>query len=123
LFISSRKQNENVEKILLNVTQVQFEPTTPFSKPAVLAFQLLVNCYEQDGPVYESLDQQKGKFSLSRALEMLSQVLDSELASHIKGRFHIWKERYGVFYHKVFISKTDNTLGLGRDKKSASIAK
>jgi hypothetical protein len=41
--ISSRNQNEDVERILLNVTQVQSEPTTPISKPAVLAFQLLVN--------------------------------------------------------------------------------
>jgi hypothetical protein len=64
LIISSRNQNEDVERILLNLTQVQSKPTTPSSKPAVLTSQLLVNCYEQDGSVYESLVQQKGKVRL-----------------------------------------------------------
>jgi hypothetical protein len=61
----SRNENEDVEMILLNIMQVESEATTPFIKPAVLAFQLLVNCYEQDRSVYESLDQQKGKIRLS----------------------------------------------------------
>jgi hypothetical protein len=64
LNISSRNQNEDVERILLNLKQVESEPTTPSSKPAVLAFQLLVNCYQQYGSVYESLYQQKEKVSL-----------------------------------------------------------
>jgi hypothetical protein len=96
-----------------------------FSKPAVLTFQLLVNCYEQDRSVYESLDQQKGKVRLSRALEMLSQVLDSELASHIKGRLPQLEGKVWSSLSLVFISKSDhgNTVGWERDRKSASIAK
>jgi hypothetical protein len=47
LIISSRNQNKDVERILLNVTQMESEPATPSSKPAVLAFQLLVNCYDR----------------------------------------------------------------------------
>ena len=86
LIISSGNQKEDVERILLNVTQVESDPTTPSSKPAALAFQLLVNCYEQDGSVYESLNQKKGKATLPRALQMLILVLDSELASHVNER-------------------------------------
>jgi len=113
LIISSRNQNEDVERILLNLTQVESEPTTPSSKPAVLAFQLLVNCYEQDGSVYKSLDQQKGKITLARALEMLSQVLDSELASHVKGRLPHLEGKVWSSLSLVYISKSDhdNTVG------------
>jgi hypothetical protein len=38
LIISSRNQNEDMERILLNVTQVESEPTTPFSKTSCTGF-------------------------------------------------------------------------------------
>ena len=52
---------------------------------AMIAYNLLKKCYPNNQD-YQSLDELYGKLSLSRTLEMLSQVIDTELASHIKGR-------------------------------------
>jgi hypothetical protein len=56
---------------------------------------------------------------------MLSQVLDSELASHIEGRLPHLEGKVWSSLSLVFISKSDhdNNVGLKRDRKSASIAK
>jgi hypothetical protein len=50
----------------------------------MIAYNLLKKCYPNNQD-YQSLDEFYGKLSLSRTLEMLSQVMDTERASHIKG--------------------------------------
>jgi hypothetical protein len=47
---------------------------------------LLLDGWNTDSSTFQNLDQQYGKITLTRTLEMLSQVVDTELASHIKGR-------------------------------------
>ncbi|KAH8549701.1 hypothetical protein BGW37DRAFT_500459, partial [Umbelopsis sp. PMI_123] len=60
---------------------------------AKIAFQLLMRCYEAEKLEYQNLDTVFGKLTLGRTLAMLSQVVDTELASHFKGRLPQLEEK------------------------------
>ena len=69
---------------------------------AKMAFQLLKDRYPKEGGKVEGLCVAHGKMALQRTLEMMSSVMDTELASHLKGRLPILQEKVSLCFVSLF---------------------
>jgi hypothetical protein len=91
LVISGQKESVDIDKFIDGLVHSNQEShqveggVNTVKYQAMIAYNLLKKCYPNNQD-YQSLDELYGRLSVSRPLEMLSQVIDTELASHIKGR-------------------------------------
>jgi hypothetical protein len=69
---------------------------------AKMAFQLLKDRYPKERGKVEGLCVAHGKMALQRTLEMMSSVMDTELASHLKGRLPILQEKVSLCFVSLF---------------------
>ena len=82
--------------IFLNeLTSVETGNTAFSRSPAKQAFQLLMDCYEEDGNPYQNMEQKFAKISLTRTCALLSQVMDQDLPPASNDVYRFWKKRYG----------------------------
>jgi hypothetical protein len=91
--LSGNKESMDFDQIIGNLLQVAKVDSDTAIQMAKIAFQLLMRCYEAEKLEYQNLDTVFGKLTLGRTLEMLSQVVDTELASHCKGRLPQLEEK------------------------------
>ena len=91
--LSGNKESMDFDQIICNLLQVAKVDSDTAKQMAKIAFQLLMRCYEAEKLEYQNLDTVFGKLTLGRTLAMLSQVVDTELASHFKGRLPQLEEK------------------------------
>ncbi|CAO3676652.1 unnamed protein product [Umbelopsis ramanniana] len=101
LIISGQATAVNVDELLVDVVQTSPQAATSIGNRAKIAFQLLKNCYSQATINFQSMDDLYGKLALSRVLEMFSQVIDTELASHLKGRLPLLQKKVSDYQEDV----------------------
>jgi hypothetical protein len=100
LIISGQATAVNVDELLVDVVQTSPQAATSIRNRANIAFQLLKNCYSQATMDFQSMDDLYGKLILTRVLQMFSQVIDTELASHLKGRLPLLQEKVNICYRE-----------------------
>jgi len=100
LIISGQATAVNVDELLLDVVQTSPQAATSIRNRANIAFQLLKNCYSQPTMDFQSMDDLYGKLPLTRVLQMFSQVIDTELTSHLKGRLPLLQEKVNICYRE-----------------------
>ena len=96
MVISGTNELINVDASIIDILydqRNQIARKNNLRNPATIAYQLLKNCYTEEGLAYRTLDEIYGKLTLSRTLQMLSAVMDTDLATHIKGRLPLVKDR------------------------------
>lgn len=96
LIISGENGSSDIDGLIVNmICGHGTGPSTDkgsISNPAKIAFQLLMNGYSEEKTTYHCLDDLHGKRNLSRTLHTLSQTIDTELASHLKGCLPLLEE-------------------------------
>lgn len=87
--ISGKYQEVDIDMLIAKIIDPNHGNMTKTALAPIVAdcaYRLLLDGWNTDSSTFQNLDQQYGKITLARTLEMLSQVVDTELASHIKGR-------------------------------------
>jgi len=114
LALSGLDEVVNVNTLMVNFTSGNNENLDNASDKkdndlAKMAFQLLKDRYPKERGKVEGLCVAHGKMALQRTLEMMSSVMDTELASHLKGRLPILQEKVSLCFVSLFFQMDGHT--------------